>query len=139
MPYDHPFHSTRTPSPSFPWSQSVEYDQTKKDAFHNAAKKRLKALAQYCGWPTTSYDLRSNKGGLAVSGEITLHHDHLYVAVSQGRIGGDTGILIRTCKGRRDYVGGPNTFATIQLLDDIPALASRLHQLSPSAFNGGSL
>lgn len=139
MPYDHPFHDTPTPSPSFTWSQSVEYDKTRKDAFHTAAKKRLKALAQYCGWLKTSYDLRSNKGGLAVSGEITLHHDQLYVSVSQARMGGDTGILIRTCKGRRDYVGGPNTFAPIQLLDDIPALASRLHQISPSAFTGGSL
>ena len=37
----------------------------------------------------------------------------------------DTGILIRTCEGRKDYTGGRNHFAPLSLLDDIPALASR--------------
>jgi hypothetical protein len=32
------------------------------------------------------------------------------------------GILIRTCRGRRDTTGGPNNFAPLDLLDDIPAL-----------------
>ena len=43
--------------------------------------------------------------GTAVSGEITLHGDHLYVQVSQSALGSHSGILFRTCKGRKDYVG----------------------------------
>jgi hypothetical protein len=42
--------------------------------------------------PMTShgdYDLRSNEAGLAVSGEITLHADRLYVQVSQSAMGYD--------------------------------------------------
>src|SRR3546814_14054234 len=60
-----------------------------------------------------SFDLRSNQGGIAVSGEITLHHEHVYVQVCQPATGADSGILIRSCKGRRDYTGGPNNFAPL--------------------------
>ena len=74
----------------------------------------------------TGMDVRSNKGGIAVSGEITLHHDEVYVQVSQTFSGADTGILIRTCKGRRDYTGGVNNFAALTLLDDVPTLAARV-------------
>jgi hypothetical protein len=42
----------------------------------------------------------------------------------------DTGILIRTRRGRRDYIGGANYFAPLSLLDDIPALAERIVALT---------
>ncbi|MCP6769212.1 hypothetical protein NL529_30635, partial [Klebsiella pneumoniae] len=77
-------------------------------------------------WEPSTFDVRSNKGGIAVSGEITLHHEKVYVQVSQPFGGGDTGILIRTCNGRRDYTGGPNHFASLALLDDVPTLAARV-------------
>lgn len=137
MPYDHPLHPKPEHPPSFAWTLCVEYDEARKAAFHNAARKKLKALAQYCGWPSQSYDLRSHKGGSAVSGEITLHHDRLYICVSQTRIGAESGILIRSCKGRADYAGGPNTFAPIQLLEDIPALASRIQKIMAVSIQGG--
>jgi hypothetical protein len=60
-----------------------------------------------------SFDLRSNQGGVAVSGEVTLHADRLYVQASQPTTGSDTGILFRSCDGRRDYVGGVNNFASL--------------------------
>jgi hypothetical protein len=60
---------------------------------------------------------------IAVSGEITLHAATVYVQVCQPATGADSGILIRTCKGRDDYTGGPNNFAPLNLLDDIGALA----------------
>jgi hypothetical protein len=34
-------------------------------------------------------------------------------------------ILIRSCEGRKDYTGGPNHFAPLSLLDDVPQLAHR--------------
>lgn len=111
---------------SFDWSKPTSYDDAQKRAFHRAASARLRALAIHMAWPKTDYELRTNKAGCAVSGEITLHHDRVYISVSQPRPGSDTGILIRSCRGRRDYVGGPNTFAPIRFLDDIPALAERV-------------
>src|SRR5271165_6273454 len=60
---------------------------------------------------------------IAVSGEITLHHERLYVQVCQPATGSDSGILIRSCKGRADYTGGPNNFVPLSCLDNIEALA----------------
>ena len=68
-------------------------------------------------------DLRSNQGGVAVSGEITLHHDRVYIQVCQPATGADSGILIRTCDGRRDYEGGRNHLAPLSLLDHPAELA----------------
>ena len=74
--------------------------------------------------------------GIAVSGEITLHHDRVYVQACQPATGADSGILIRICEGRRDYTGGRNHFAPLSLLDDIPALASRVQGVMAA---GGTL
>ena len=93
------------------WYQSCAYNEPKKHLFHSEARKRLKALAEALNLPREAYDIRSNKGGVAVSGEITLHTENLYVQVCQPATGADTGILIRTCKGRKDFTGGPNNFA----------------------------
>jgi hypothetical protein len=40
------------------------------------------------------------------------------------------GILIRTCKGRKDYTGGPNHFVALTMLDDIPALAAAVRAIT---------
>ena len=82
--------------------------------------------------PGGSFDIRSNQGGIAVSGEITLHHESVYVQVSQSALGGNMGILIRTCRSRRDYTGGPNNFAALDLLDDIAALAAAVRRVAPT-------
>jgi hypothetical protein len=85
-------------------------------------------LGQALGFPTGSYDLRSNPAGIAVSGEITLHAEQLYVQVSQPCMGCDTGILFRRCSGRKDYVGGHNNFASLDLLHDPRLLAQRIRE-----------
>jgi hypothetical protein len=61
---------------------------------------------------------------IAVSGEATLHADHLYVQASQPATGSNTGILFRSCEGRRDDIGGPNHFASLDLLHDPGGLAT---------------
>jgi hypothetical protein len=83
-------------------------------------------LAASLGFAPCAFDLRSNEAGIAVSGEVTLHADHLYVQVSQPATGSDTGILFRSCEGRRDYVGGVNNFATLDLLHRPDDLARRI-------------
>ena len=113
------------------WTKPCAYDPEQKRAFHTAARARLRRLAAELGLAPGSYDLRSNRGGMAVSGEVTLHHEAVYVQVCQPATGHDTGVLIRTCRGRRDFTGGPNLFASLRLLDDLPALAARVRQAAP--------
>ena len=107
------------------WYTPCAYNDAQKRSFHATGRKRLKALADALGLKAGTYDVRSNLGGIAVSGEATLHGEHLYVQICQPATGWDSGILIRTCKGRKDYTGGANHFAPLSWLDDIPQLAHR--------------
>ena len=107
------------------WDARCAYDPEVKQRFHTAARARLRRLATTLRFPLGSFDLRSNPGGIAVSGEITLHHDDVYIQVCQPASGADSGILIRTCEGRRDYTAGGNHLAPLRLLDDVPALAAQ--------------
>jgi hypothetical protein len=105
---------------------SVAYDPAGKRRFHRIVRRRLAKLAQLLELPPESYELRSNFGGIADSGEITLHHERFYVQVRQSILGPSSSILIRTCRGRRDYVGGRNHFASLLLLEDLPFLAEKV-------------
>jgi hypothetical protein len=108
------------------WYRSCAYDAEQKQQFHRHARARLKVLAKELRFAPGSFDVRGNHGGVAVSGEVTLHHEAVYIQVCQPATGADSGILIRTCEGRRDYTGGRNHFAPLSLLDDPPALAERV-------------
>jgi hypothetical protein len=107
----------------FDFRKRVAYDAEAKRLFHKKARRQLLVLAWVLGFGPGDYDLRSNAGGCAVSGEVTLHADRLYVQANQPATGADTGILIRSCEGRRDYVGGRNHFASLDLLHEPHALA----------------
>ncbi len=111
------------------WHLDCAYNEAQKRSFHGTAQSRLRILAIIeMQWEPSTFEVRSNKGGIAVSGEIILHHENVYVQVSQpyGGLHADTGILIRTCNGRRDYTGGPNNFVSLVLLDDLPMLAAKV-------------
>lgn len=116
-------------SKAFDFRKSVAYDAEAKRLFHSRAKSQLRRLAAALGLEPGSYDLRSNEAGIAVSGEITLHGDHLYVQVSQSAMGYHSGILFRTCKGRKDFVGGPNNFASLDLLNRPGELAHWIREV----------
>lgn len=90
----------------FDWNRSCSYDKQQKRRFHTTARSRLKKLVAELALPPGSFDLRSNRAGIAVSGEITLHHDRTYIQVGQFGLSSGHGILIRTCKGRKDYTSG---------------------------------
>ena len=107
------------------WYKPCAYDAEQKRSFHSTGRRRLKALAETLAFEPRSFDLRSNLDGIAVSGEVTLHHEKLYVQICQPATGWDSGILIRSCRGRKDYAGGRNHFAPLSELDDIAALAAR--------------
>ncbi len=113
------------------WSKDCAYDEAQKQRFHTTARARLRQLAHALGFAPGSFDLRSNKAGVAVSGEVTLHREAVYIQVSQSALGGGMGILIRTCRGRRDYTGGANNWAPLGLLDDVPSLVAMVRRIAP--------
>lgn len=92
----------------------------RKQTFHKEGKKFLKQLAEVLGI-TAECDVRSNLGGVAVSGEVTLHGDRLYVQLYEYQNG--VQVLYRACTGRKDYTGGQNNNANMQeLAQDYSAL-----------------
>lgn len=119
-------------APRIDWSKSCSYDANQKEAFHRSARKAMKILAQELGLEAGSFDIRSNKGGIAVSGEVTLHADAIYIQASQPAFGSIVrGLLIRSCQGRKDYTGGPNNFASLKALDDPKSLVPMILRISP--------
>jgi len=118
---------------------------------HRLAREVLKKLARdYLMLPVQEYSIRSNMGGPAVSGEVTLHANTLYLQIGQSMSPGAC-ILYRRCNGMKDYSGGRNHFAPIERLDDPRAFAMHLRgmatfgfvlpdeTLRPGAHNGLSL
>lgn len=81
-----------------------EIEDNLKTQWLKAGRKILKDIAKALALPKGSYDIRINKGGPAVSGEITLHGEWLYVQLSQT----SHGVLWRFCNGRKDYQGDQN-------------------------------
>lgn len=113
------------------WTQSCAYNEPNKRTFHLAARQRLKQLAEALRLTPGSYDIRSNRGGPAVSGEIILHHEQLYISVDRPTYGIGMGLLYRSCNGRRDYTGGRNMMTSLLMLEDIPALARTIQRDVP--------
>ncbi len=114
----------------FNWDEPVAYAERAKDRFHRNAQARMRSLADELGLEPGSYSIRSSKGGAAVSGEVTLHHEKIYVQASQP-VGGGKGLLVRTCDGQRDHVGGRNHMLPLSSLDDMFALAERIREIEP--------
>lgn len=111
---------------AFDFRKRVAYDDDAKRQFHRHAQRQLRRLADALALAPGAYDLRSNVGGIAVSGEITLHADRLYVQACQTATGHDSGVMFRACQGRKDYTGGRNNFASLDLLNDPGELARRI-------------
>src|SRR5260370_41360138 len=104
-------------SSNFDFRRPVSYDNAAKRAFHSRARRQLKRLANALGLAPGGCAISSNPGGIAVSGEVTLHADQVYVQACQPATGHDTGLMFRACQGRKDYYGGPNNFASLDLLN----------------------
>ncbi len=100
----------------------------RKKAFHREGRKFLRQVATDLGLGPDSYDLRSNPGGIAVSGEVTLHAEGIYIQLSQS-VGGPGGIsvLYRSCRGRKDYSGGQNNITGMAYLATDNGYAGFLH------------
>lgn len=87
----------------------------RKAKMHSAGRAFLRRLAADLGLEKGSFDIRSNQGGIAVSGEVTLHGERIYVQLSEHCYGRRVGVsvLYRTCSGRKDYCGHLNHTTTM--------------------------
>lgn len=113
----------------YDFAKSVQNDESLKSVFHHQAQLRLRELAAKLGLEKGQFEIRSNKGGVAVSGEITLHTDTMYIQVSQSCMGASCGVLIRRCKNRQDFAGGQNNFLSLDYLNRLDALADKVKQI----------
>ena len=86
-----------------------------KEKMHKAARSFLRALAKELELP--DYSIRTNLGGIAVSGESTLHAERIYIQIFQSWNSGYLSILIRECNGLKDYVGGVNHYHSFHIQD----------------------
>lgn len=93
---------------------------SKKCIFHKTAKRLLAQIARNSlRLLPNQYDLSSNMGGPAVSGEITLHTDALYIQVSESPFGPvKANVLVRRCVGRKDFCGEQNHYCDAELLEN---------------------
>jgi hypothetical protein len=103
----------------------LAYNPDLKAVFHQRGKVLLARIAQDLGYAKGGYDLRSNTGGIAVSGDITLHTDDLYIQFAQCCGGPSLDILYRDCKDRQDFIGGRNRFMRFDDLRDYATALAR--------------
>ena len=104
----------------------VAYDAAAKKRFHRDAKTLLRRVVKVLGLRPAEYELRSNEGGVAVSGEIILHTERLYVQISQAWGLNLPLVMYRACNGRDDYTGRANRWCAAGDLDCIPQGRHRL-------------
>lgn len=107
----------------------IGYNPTLKSEFLNLGRQMMMRLASSLGLNEDQYEVRVNEGGIAVSGEVTLHTDRHYIQFCPSRIGGE-GFLVRTCKGRKDYTGGRNHWVKWEDLKDLGRLSEFILSLS---------
>lgn len=92
----------------------VSYNEDLKQQFARYGRTLLKRIVAELRLKPGEYSIRYNAGGIAVSGEVTLHSDRIYVQVFQGCISrGATDIMYRTVRDRSDYTGGVNHFVGV--------------------------
>ena len=115
----------RTPLLTLLATRGVDHDADAKRTFHTEARRALRQLAEALQLAGGTYDIRVCAGGPAVSGEVILHGDELYVQVSIGGFGGGE-VLFRRCRSRSDYAGERNHWARMAELIDPASLAARI-------------
>jgi hypothetical protein len=92
----------------------LSYNETGKSEFHKMGKKVLLEVADRLRLSRGEFQVRSNLGGIAVSGEVTLHADWVYIQLSQGDM-----FMFRSCVGQADYCGGLNRWMRWDALLDL--------------------
>ena len=111
--------------------RGVAYDEPAKRLFHSEGRSAMRRLAEALGLKEGSFDVRSNKAGPAVSGEITLHGETLWVQLSLGPFGPDREVCFRKVRDRQDHIGERNHWASVRELVEPDRFAARIrHDLN---------
>lgn len=116
--------------------RGVAYDAAAKDLFHADGRRAMHKLAAALRLPDASYSIRSNRSGPAVSGEITLHGEEVWVQLSLGALGPENEVSFRRVRGRDDHLGDRRRFAAIRELLNPERFAERVRRelrLAPAA------
>lgn len=116
--------------------RGVAYDEPAKARFHADGRAAMRRLADALGLDPSRYDIRSNRAGPAVSGEITLHGEELWVQLSLGAMGPDNEVCYRRVRDRHDHCGERNHWASLRALLAPDRFAVTLRKdlgLSPAA------
>lgn len=98
--------------------------------YHRLGKTILRGIAKELGLQSGSYDIRSNLGGTGVTGEITLHGEHIYIQLCEAMNGLE--VLYRSCKGRKDYSGGSNNWMRFSDLKNLSDACHRFKEVLKS-------
>jgi hypothetical protein len=118
-------------------NKGVSYDAPAKKLFHSDGRKALKRLAHVLGLSPDHYAVRSNQGGIAVSGEVILHADEVYVQLSLGCLVPGNEVVFRRVTSRTDHIGDRNHWASVNELVQPERFAARirrdLHLSTPAA------
>jgi hypothetical protein len=105
-----------------PTKSSVQPNGCKAAAF-----KFFRALAKELGLEKSQYTLHYNPCG--DWGEASFHTDKMYVSANFDQTpGSELGVLVRSCNGIKDYVGGHNNWLTVEeaTLENVLALYKRI-------------
>jgi hypothetical protein len=89
-------------------------NQCGKESFHRLGRSILKAVSEQMDLPKGSFEIRSNKAGMACLGEVTLHADGVYIQLGGSRP--SDRFYFRSCKGQKDYTGGANCWMKYEFL-----------------------
>lgn len=114
-------------------TKAAQCDYIRKERYRKLGRKILSALAKHMKLQRGEYDIRWNPGGVACSGDHTLHANWFYLALHDNCGLGQ--FYFRTCKGRKDYCGGANQIVYWnQLIEGgIRDLAWRIERGCPNA------
>ena len=94
---------------------AAPYNATAKRRWLNAARLACKSVAKDLGLKPGAFEVRTNKGGIAVPGEVTLHGETVYLCLGTSMPGGELVGFARSCKGRKDYTGGVNRWLSTRM------------------------
>ncbi|SNS68720.1 hypothetical protein SAMN06295912_11282 [Sphingomonas laterariae] len=109
-------------------NKGVAYDERAKKLFHADGRKALRALADALGLADDGYTITSQRGGAAISGDVMLHADHLYVRLSLDGMGAGREVMFRKVAGRHDFVGERNYWAAVHDFVQPKRLAARIRR-----------
>lgn len=84
-----------------------------KALMHSKGKTLMREIAKRMDPDFGDFTVRSNSGGIAVSGEVTLHAEHLYVMLSDSSTGQGLQMMYRSCASRKDCVGAQNNWVKL--------------------------